>query len=160
MPLLRSLRLRRAAPLALALLALVGCSRELDDSTPEGAAGMFLAAIEQSSTDRDALRRAYEVIDSESQRRLSERARSATALGAREYEPWEMIVHGRALLRFVPQRGSGLRARDGALEDEAIVVVTGEAEGQRAEVPMRLEDDGWRVVLDVPDVRTRPAADS
>jgi hypothetical protein len=145
---------------ALASLALLGaCSRELDDRTPEGALAIFVDAIEQSERDGDALRRAYEVIDSTSQRHLSERARSATALGAREYEPWEMIVQGRALLRFVPQRGSGLRAREGASDDEAIVVVTGELEGQRAEIPMRREEGGWRVVLDVPGVRTQPPAE-
>ncbi len=134
------------------MIALGACSSEDEDSTPEGAAGMFLDAIAQSEHDSDALRRAYELIDEGSRQRLSERARSATALGAREYEPWEMMVRGRALLRFVPPRGSGLRARAGATEDDAIVVAMGEGEGQRAEVPMRREEDGWRVMLAVPEL--------
>ncbi|UJR78700.1 Hypothetical protein I5071_7310 [Sandaracinus amylolyticus] len=134
---------------------LTACARELDDTTPEGAAALFVDALERGRDDRNALREAYELIDEESQRRLYERARSATALGAREYEPWEMLVEGRSRLRFTPRRGSGFRARDEG-EGRAVVTVSGEEASQRAELPMQLEDDGWRVVLDVPELRSTP----
>lgn len=114
---------------------------------------MFMEAIERSERDPDALRVAFDLLDAESRRRLEERARSAT--GAREFAPWEMIVPGRTRLRFSPRRGSGLRARAGEEPDRAIVVVTGEGEGQSAELPMRYEEDGWRVVLEIPDMSTR-----
>jgi hypothetical protein len=142
--------------LCVALCALASCAREEGGTTPEDAAGVFLEAIERSQRDPDALRQAFDVLDTESRRRLEERARSAT--GAREYAPWEMIVSGRTALRFIPQRGSGLRARPGANPDEAVVVVTGEGEGQYAELSMRREEDGWRVVLAVPEMSTRARA--
>lgn len=158
---MRGARTVTCAWLALTLaLGASGCARERDDSTPEGALALFLEAIERSEQDAEALRDAYALIDAESQRRLRDRARTAAALGAREYEPWEMLVQGRTRLRFVARRGVGLRARpvtreDGTTrDDESIVVVTGEGEGQRAEIPMRLEDDGWRVVLAIPELRT------
>lgn len=141
--------------------AVSACAREPDDSTPEGALSLFLDAIDRNAhQDPTALEDAYALLDSESQRRLAERARSATALGAREYEPWEMLVDGRADLRFAPRRGSGLRVRPGATEDTAVVVVSGERPEQRAEIAMRREAPsgggrgGWRVVLAIPDVRT------
>lgn len=155
------MRLVRAL-LILSLLASLGaCTREPDDSTPEGALSMFLDAIERSGQgDPRGLEDAFELIDSESQRRLSDRARSATALGARELEAWEMLVSGRADLRFPPRRGAGFRVRPGTTEDSAVVVVSGAEPDQRAEIPMRLEGSvpghqgGWRVVIAIPDVRT------
>ncbi len=133
--------------------SLAGCARDEGDTTPEGAASVFLDAIERSKRDPDALRQAYEMLDTESRRRLEERSRSAT--GAREYAPWEMIVSGRTALRFAPQRGSGLRERPGTSPDEAVVVVTGEGEGQTAELSMRREEGGWRVVVAIPEMSTR-----
>lgn len=152
----------RALLIAVFLVVSVGaCAREPDDSTPEGALSMFLDAIERSGQgDPRGLEDAFALIDEESQRRLSERARSATALGARELEPWEMLVSGRADLRFPPRRGSGLRVRPGATDETAIVVVAGAQPEQRAEIPMRREPaspghrGGWRVVIAIPDVRT------
>jgi hypothetical protein len=138
--------------LALALVA-AGCSRERDDSTPEGAVALFLDAIERSENDREALRDAYRLLDAESRRHLADLARTTSALGAREYQPWEMIVEGRAVLSFRPRRGSGLRARPGAGPEDAIVTVTGNDDAQRAEIPVRLEPEGWRVVL---ALRERP----
>lgn len=141
--------------LAVLVMSLGACAREPDDSTPEGALSMFLDAIERSGQgDPRGLEDAFALIDGESQRRLSERARSATALGARELEPWEMLVTGRADLRFPPRRGAGLRVRPGATGESAVVVVAGAQPEQRAEIPMRREEDGWRVVIAIPDVRT------
>lgn len=137
----------------------VGCSREPDDQTPEGALTLFLDALERSAAgDRAALEDAYRLLDGETQRRLTERARSTTALGAREFQPWEMLVEERAVLRFAPRRG-GLRSRPGETEGTAIVTVTGSEGAQRTEVGMRLEEDGWRVVIAVPDIRAVPAGD-
>ena len=119
--------MRSVRPLLIAvfLVSLGACAREPDDSTPEGALSMFLDAIERSGQgDPRGLEDAFALIDEESQRRLSERARSATALGARELEPWEMLVSGRA---EIPMR------REPA------------SPGHRG---------GWRVVIAIPDVRT------
>lgn len=151
-------RLVVSAAVALALL-LSGCARELDDSSPEGAVALFLDALERGREDPHALQEAFALVDEESKRRLNERARSATALGAREYEPWEMLVEGRSRLRFTPRRGSGVRVSEGGEDGRATVVVSGEDESERAEVPVVLEEDGWRVVLGVPELRSVPAGE-
>jgi hypothetical protein len=145
---------RPAAWLAVVLgvaMSTLGCARELDESTPEGACGLFLEALARSADDPTALEDAYRLLDEATRRRLADRANSMTG-GAREHAPWEMIVQGRSVPRFMPRRGNGLRARTAG--DTATVVVTGDRAGERAEVPMRREEDGWRVVIAVPDVRS------
>ena len=132
----------------------VGCGEEREDATPEGALTLFLDAIERSGESRGALEQAYDLIDASAQERLVDRARSATALGARELHPWELLVEGRALLRFHPRRGGGMRAQ--VTGDRAVVTVVGEDGDERAEVPMVRQPDGWRVVLEVPEFRAHP----
>lgn len=140
-------------------LLLSGCTRELDDSSPEGAAALFIDALARGSEgDPEAREEAFRLLDERSRRLLGERARSTTALGAREYAPWEMLVEGRARLRFTPRRGSGVRVSEDGEDGRATVLVTGEDESQRAEIPMVLEEDGWRVVLGVPELRSRERA--
>ena len=137
-------------------LLFAGCARELDDSTPEGAAALFIDALARGSDgDPEAREEAFRLLDESSRRRLTERARSTTALGAREYEPWEMLVEGRSRLRFTPRRGSGVRVSEDGEDGLATVLVTGQDESQRVEIPMVLEEDGWRVVLGVPELRGR-----
>ncbi len=138
-----------------------GCADEPDDSSPDGALALFLEALDRSADqDPTALEDAYALLDESSRLRLSDRARSATALGAREIDPWEMLVDGRPIVRFTPRRGGGLRSRMGTAPDTAVVIVTGEGERQRAEISMRLEDEGWRVVLAIPDVQTAAAREA
>lgn len=132
----------------------VGCGEERQDATPEGALTGFLDAIERSGDSRGALEQAYGLIDASAQERLVDRARSATALGARELNPWELLVEGRALLRFHPRRGGGMRSQ--VTGDRAVVTVVGEDGDERAEVPMVRQADGWRVVLEVPEFRAHP----
>ena len=139
----------RAWLLVLAMAA-PGCGREIDDRTADGALTLFLDALERSEHDRSALAEAYRLLDPESRHRLAERARGAVALGARPYEPWEMIADGQPVLRFAPRRGGGLRVRSGPSPDVCSVIVTGAHDGQRAEVPMRREGAAWRVVLQIP----------
>lgn len=141
----------RSAPLALAIvlgLLSLACAPEIDDSTPEGALAMFLDALERGEREN-----AFALIDGESQRRLAERARSATALGARELEPWEMLVEDRSALRFPRRRGGGMRTNLGSDPARAIVTVIGELPGQRAEVVMVRERGRWRILLPIPPLR-------
>lgn len=156
---MREIRGILAALALVPLLLASGCTRELDDSSPEGAAALFLDALARADDDPYAREEAYALVDEESRRRLVERARSATALGAREYEPWEMLVEGRSRLRFAPRRGSGVRVRESGEDGHATVLVTGEDESQRAEIPMVLEEGGWRVVLGVPEMRSVPSGE-
>lgn len=142
------------AVFGLAMLGVAACSPQVDDSTPEGAATLFLEAVARSERDPKAREEIYRLLDSESRRRLAERARMMTALGASDFEPWEMIVEGRVTLHVRPRRANGIRLRAGADSDQAVVVVTGRNETERMELPMRREPEGWRVVLAVPDGAT------
>lgn len=129
-------------------LLLLGCSDAPTDETPSGALRLFLEAMDRSDWDREALRDAYALLSPDARRGLEERAHTANTLSGRAFEPWEMLAQGRFRLRFAP------RSRDGMVEriegDRAVVVVTGDRDGERAEVPMVREDGRWRIALELP----------
>jgi hypothetical protein len=139
--------MRRAFPILLVLAA--ACSDVPTDETPRGTVQLFLAAMERSEHDEEALREAYVLLSAPARRELQERAHTATSYGADEMRPWEMLVRGGFRLTFTPaSRGRGMRERiDG---DQAIVVVQNESGDRRAEVPLVREDGRWRIVLELP----------
>lgn len=132
---------------ALAAALLGGCSDEPTEDTPEGALRLFLDAMDRSQWDREALREAYALLSRTARSRLEQRAARASSLSSRETEGWEMLAQGRFRLRFAPKRAGGMETE--MREPRAVVIVRGEG-GQRAEVPMVEEDDGWRVDLRLP----------
>ncbi len=132
--------MRLLAPLFLLSIAF-GCAEEAPDSTPEGALAAFLEAMEESRYDDARRADAYSLLDQETQAELEGRVGRAEALGRAGLEPWEMLAMGRFRLSFEPH---SMQARvDGA---EGVVVVQGRG-GERAEVPVVQEPDGWRVRL-------------
>ena len=136
--------------IACGLLA-VACSSAPSDETPSGALLMFLSAMERSDYNQEALREAYALLSKDAREALEARAEMTNALSGRDFEPWQMLAQGRFRLRFAPRQEDGLSERiDG---DRAVVVVTGSRDGERAEVPMALEDGEWRVDLDIPPMR-------
>jgi len=138
--------------LALSLsLAIAACSRTVDDSTPAGAARMFVSAMVLSTEDRRGLEEAYHLLSQPTRAQLVQRARQTAALGAREREPWEMLVEGTAHLRFEPRPGGFREQLDGSDPDRAIVTILGPHDGDRAELSLVREDDGWRIALDLPE---------
>ena len=138
-------------PWCVLLLGLCACSSAPSDETPSGALLMFLGAMERSDWNQEALREAYALLSADAREALEERAEMANALSGRDFEPWQMLAQGRFRLRFAPRQDGGLSERiDG---DRAVVVVTGSRDGERAEVPMVLEDGEWRVDLDIPPMR-------
>lgn len=148
----RSVLAAFAVLLASAVLA-SGCRAEPDDSTPEGALVLFLEAMDQSDWNQHALEDAYGLLSKDAREALAARARRAESLAGRSFEPWEMIAQGRFRLRFAPREPDGLVAR--VHGDRATVVVRGEADGQRAEVPMVREGGRWRVALEISPVGAR-----
>jgi hypothetical protein len=130
---------------------LAACGRSVDDSTPSGAARLFVAAMAQSADDRHGLEDAYHLLSQRTREALVQRARQTAALGAREREPWEMLVEGTAHLRFEPRPGGYREQLDPSDPDRATVTILGPHDGDRAELPLVHESDGWRVVLDLPD---------
>lgn len=139
--------MRRAFPIVLALAA-IACSDVPTDETPRGTVQLFLAAMQRSEHDEEALRDAYVLLSTPARRALQERAHTATSYGADEVQPWQMLVRGGFRQTFTPARGGGMRERiDG---DRATVTVRDESGQRRAEVPLVREDGRWRLVLDIP----------
>lgn len=146
---------RRVALACLAAGALAcgstACSSTPSDETPSGALQMFLDAMLRSDWDQSALREAHELLSPDAREALQQRAAMANALSGRALEPWQMLTQGRFRLRFAPRAEQGMVERiDG---DRAVVIVTGSRDGERAEVPMVLEDGAWRVDLQIPPMR-------
>ncbi len=130
-----------------------GCDTGPDDATPIGALSGFLDAMNRSADDANALREAYRLLDKPARQALAARARMASSLASREFEPWEMLAQGRFRLNFAPSSRAGMRAE--VAGKTAVVVVTGNRKGERARVPMVRERDGWRVQLEIPEMSRR-----
>jgi hypothetical protein len=138
--------------LVITLVLVAGCGGAPTDDTPSGAVRLFVAAMERSVDDRRGLEQAYHLLSETTRERLVARARMTSALGAAEREPWEMLVEGTAHPRFAPRPGGFREHVDASDPDHAVVTVSGSEAGQVAEIPVVREDDGWRVVLEVPDL--------
>jgi len=147
----RTLRLAGALPTALVLAW--ACASEPADATPDGALSRFLQALDRGTHDPDELREAYRLLDRRARKALSVRARKAETLASgRRFDPWDMLAQGRFRLRFTPASRKSMQSQiDG---DRAVVTVRGGSSQKRAEVQMVRESGGWRVVLDVPEMRS------
>jgi hypothetical protein len=143
---------------ALALaMGVAACSDAPSDDTPRGTVRLFLQAMERSERDPSALEDAYRLLARPTRRALMERAHMAGSLGGREFQPWEMLVRGRYRQTFTPRRG-GRGMRESIEGDRATVTVTASDGERRAEIPLLREEDGWRIVIDMPPLR--PEADA
>jgi hypothetical protein len=114
----------------------------------------FVQLMDRSQRVPETLKQAYELLDAGARTALAERADQASTLAGRQYAPWEMLAQGRFRLRFASAAVGGLRE---TIEgDSAVVVVTGKNQGERAEIPMLLEDGRWRIRLALPPLRAEP----
>jgi len=136
----------------LSLLLAAGCSDAPTDETPSGTVRLFLQAMERSERDPAALEDAYRLLARPTRRALMERAHMAGSLGGREFRPWEMLVRGRYRQTFTPRRGA--RGMSESIDgDRATVRVTAADGERRAEVPLVREEEGWRIVIEMPPLR-------
>jgi hypothetical protein len=141
------MKLTTAAVVLALSLASTGCKNDVVDAGPEAIVEEFIARMQRVHGDPKAGREAYELLWSEGQRGLIERAKRASAVAGREVAPPSMIAPTRFSLAFTPKRYS---ARvDG---DWAVVTVTGEDPSQRHEVKCVKEDGHWRVALVIPSL--------
>lgn len=137
---------RAALVLALSLPA-AACRNDVVDAGPEAIVEEFIARMQRVHGDPKAGREAYDLIWTEGQRALIERAKRASAVAGREVAPPSMIAPTRFSLAFTPKR---YKARvDG---DWAVVTVTGEDPSQRHDVKCVKEDGHWRVALVIPSL--------
>jgi hypothetical protein len=127
------------------------CGRAGAPDTPTAVVRHFLDVMERSATDDGALVEAYGLLDQSAQRALTARATRSRALSGQSFEPWQMLAQGRFRLRFAHARG-GMRER--ITGERAVVVVTGNGVGQRAEVPLVREQGRWRIQLVLPPMRS------
>lgn len=140
---------RSTATLLLAAVLGYACTEPPTDETPKGAVTLFLSAMNRTERDPEARREAYALLSESSREALQERARRANSLGAREFQPWEMIVPGRFRTVVAPAPGAaGMRERiEGS---RATVTVVNAAGTRRVPVPLVREHGRWRLALEVP----------
>jgi hypothetical protein len=139
------LRLTVGALVALSWLGAAGCQKDVVDAGPEAIVEEFIIRMQRVHGDPKAGREAYDLMWSEAQRALVERAKRASAVAGREVAPASMIAPTRFSLTFTPKRYS--TRIDG---DWAVVSVIGEAPSQRHDVKCVREDGHWRVALMIP----------
>lgn len=109
---------------------------------------VFLRLMDESATDEESLREAYELLNDGAHKSLGARAHKAQTLSGRTYEPWEMLAQGRFRLLYAPAASGGMRVKiDG---DTAVVLVRDSGGTLRARVPMVRESGSWRVSLAIP----------
>jgi hypothetical protein len=141
------MKLARAVLLLTLTLAAASCKNDVVDAGPEAIVEEFIARMQRVHGDPKTGREAYDLIWSEGQRALVERAKRASAVAGREVAPQSMIAPTRFSLAFTPKR---YEARvDG---DWAVVTVTGEDPSQRHDVKCVKEDGHWRVALVIPSL--------
>ncbi|MCB9606502.1 MAG: hypothetical protein H6716_07920 [Polyangiaceae bacterium] len=144
--------------LAVACLVLApACGREQEEETPERVVELFIDRMESVHGDPKMARLAYDLMWSDAQRVLTERAKRASAVVGRNLGPEEMLAPSRFSLRFEPHR---FKAR--VEGQRAVVAVIGASPGERFDVHCVREESGWRVVMDIPEpppIRKRKTED-
>jgi hypothetical protein len=131
-----------------ALIVVAACGGEVDEA-PADVLSRFLDAMERSALSESALADAYALLDSGARRKLEARAQHAELVSGRDFEPWEMLAHGRFRLRFAPAEHGGMRTKIEG--NQAVVHVTSDDKRSRADVPLVREDGQWRVQLAIPE---------
>jgi hypothetical protein len=126
-------------PIAFLLLALAGCQKPTDD--PARAFRLFVDRVQAGDTDG-----AWDLLSRESQEQLTDlvKRRAAGSEGAIPEDPKEALFGSATLAR--PIEAVEVVKAD---ERRAVLVVTHPG-GERQEVVMVREEDGWRLSLEAP----------
>jgi hypothetical protein len=135
-----------AAVVALGLLG-HGCQeRDADQGMPAWAVQKLVERMSVVHGDRERAKAAYELLWSRAKENLKERAARASALQGRVVEPEELLVPSHFSLEFVPKEYTTVYHGDWA-------VVTARSGSAQRDIKCVQEQDGWRVVVDLPPLR-------
>jgi hypothetical protein len=135
-----------------AMLALGGaaCGERDRNAQPAGVAEAFVERMSRVHGDAAAARRAFELLATDAQANLGERAARASGLMGRKVGPEEMLAPSSFTLAFRPRQYTAKIS-----QDAAVVVVTGDsARTQRAELRLVRESGAWRVAVELPPLPT------
>lgn len=145
-PFSRYRRLCAGCILAIACASTSSC-REQNEDSPERAVQEFIDRMQRVHGDPEKSKAAFELLAADAKENLQERARRASAAVGQMVKPEEMLAPSRFYLSFTPrtwstQRGPGW----------AIVTAVGESPAERKEIRCIRESDGWKIVLDFPEL--------
>ena len=130
-----------------ATLWLTACAQRSEGDSPERAAQEFIDRMQRVHGDVQKSKAAYDLLASEAQANLAERAQRASATIGRVVLPEEMLAPSRFYLSFPPRSWS---TEQGA--GWAIVTVEGESPHERHQIRCVLENGRWKVVVDLPEL--------
>ncbi len=132
---------------AIALFALLACSRHEPDSTPDGVVKLWLEKMEEA-TDPHAAHEAFELLGPKARANLQDRADLASKMQGRQESAEDMLAQGRFGLKFRPK--SMTSAVQG---DDAIVTVVGaDTQTEHTTIHCVRENGEWRVEPELPDL--------
>ncbi|MCS6798879.1 MAG: hypothetical protein NZ898_10165 [Myxococcota bacterium] len=134
-----------AAVIALGF-GLTSCGGNAAGERPGRAVQAFLESAQRAERDERALAEVHTMLCASSRRWLQTRAERASALAGRTFEPWEMLVPGRIRLRVEPSAATVIREQ---VQGSSATVTLVDRSGTRAEVPLVLEADGWKLALEL-----------
>lgn len=129
---------------ALAVIGLLTACSGGPDRTPDGAVREIVRLMGDDSYEPGARTRAFELLDPQTRRELSRRAKRASESLGRPMKAEDMIVAGGTTFRFDVTKVRVVEER----VDRAVVEVEGPG-GEKSRVRLVREGDGWRVVLAV-----------
>jgi hypothetical protein len=130
-----------------AFVGLAACAQRSEGDSPERAAQEFIDRMQRVHGDVQKSKAAYELLASEAQANLVERAQRASATIGRVVAPEEMLAPSRFYLSFPPRSWSTERGAGWA-----IVTAEGEAPHERHQIRCVLENGRWKVVVDLPEL--------
>jgi hypothetical protein len=129
------------------LACCVACQTAPPDETPERVVEAFIERMSAVHGDPERGRSAVALIARKGRENLEQRAERASAAAGRQMSSEEMLAPSRFVLSFTP------KAYTSEIEgDYARVYVKGDNATEVAEVHCVLEDQRWRVILDLPEL--------